>query len=399
MNAPIRKSAMTLLWLGAAISISEIAVGGLIAPLGLAQGAAAIVGGHLIGGGLLALGGYISYQRRTEAMDTVTWTLGGHGAALAALCNVVQLVGWTVIMIVQAGSALKGVMPEISFGLTAAILSALVLIWALIFRSPAGRLNDLMVVLLAGLCLTLFLEALGLDKTVADAASGSMSLTLAIELSIAMPVSWLPLIGDYTCRAGDKYTAAALPFLGYSLGSIAMYLLGLFIGVTSGKDIFAFIADSQYRLPACGVVALSTLTTAFLDLYSAAVSSQLIVKSRNVRTPILIIGLLSASIAVFFPVDSYSRILESFLINIGLVFVPIYTVLFLEFLIKKPECGRLYNWPNLFTVAAGMAAYYLFVSFEIWIPTLATILLVIGLYGLLTLRQARRPALTGGPAR
>jgi putative hydroxymethylpyrimidine transporter CytX len=331
-------------------------------------------------------------------MDTVTWDLGGHGGVLAALCNVIQLVGWTVIMIVQAGSALKGVMPELSFTLTVTVLSALVLIWALIFRSPAGRLNDLMVVLLASLCLALFLEALAVDKTAAGAAGGSMSLILAIELSIAMPVSWLPLIGDYTCRARDKYTAAALPFLGYSLGSIAMYLLGLFIGVTSGKDIFAFIADSQYRLPACGVVVLSTLTTAFLDLYSAAVSSQLIVKSQNIRTPILIIGLLSAAMAIFFPVEGYSLILENFLINIGLVFVPIYTVLFLEFLIKKPECGRLYNWPNLFTAAAGMAAYYLFNRFEIWVPTLGAILLVMGLYGLLAWWQARRPALSGGPA-
>ena len=63
-----------------------------------------------------------------------------------------------------------------------------------------------------------------------------------------MPVSWLPLVGDYSSEADGKICAAAMPFAGYFMGSVLMYIFGLYIGVTSGGDVFAFIAASRFRL-------------------------------------------------------------------------------------------------------------------------------------------------------
>lgn len=45
------------LWFGAAVSVAEILAGGLLAPLGVFNGIAAIVLGHLIGTTLLVMGG------------------------------------------------------------------------------------------------------------------------------------------------------------------------------------------------------------------------------------------------------------------------------------------------------------------------------------------------------
>ncbi|MDR2947463.1 MAG: permease, partial [Candidatus Adiutrix sp.] len=232
----MKKSAMFLLWLGASISISEIFTGGLLAPLGLAKGLAVIVFGHLIGCGLLAFGGYVSFSRQQNAMSCVAAALGPRGGALVALCNVLQLIGWTIIMIVQAGAALTSLMDGLSFSLAALILSALIMLWALIFGSPVGRLNDVAVVLLLALCLVFFGQVLAADAQPAD-LSRHISLPLAMELSITMPISWLPLIGDYSCRAGDKSTAVAWPFFGYFLGSVFMYSVGLLISLSTGRDI------------------------------------------------------------------------------------------------------------------------------------------------------------------
>ncbi|GHV66959.1 hydroxymethylpyrimidine permease [Spirochaetia bacterium] len=384
----MKKGTLLLLWLGAAISISEIFTGGLIAPLGLAKGLGAILIGHLIGTGLLTLGGYVSFCRKEAAMESVAFSLGSRGGALAAFCNVVQLTGWTVVMVVQAGSALTGFLPDIPFRLLALILSALVLVWALIFGSPAARINEAAVCLLAILCLVLFFEAASGGMS---AASGDMSMVLAIELSIAMPISWLPLAGDYARRAETKGAAVLMPFIGYFAGSVLMYGFGLFIGLSSGGngDIFSFITASRFRLAACFVVLLSTLTTAFLDLYSAAVSSGHLVKTKNERTPILIIGLIAVLISVFFPMEKYGLFLENFLLAIGSVFVPIYTILFIDFFLKRPRHEKPFRLPALGIALSGIIGYHLFNRFNIWIPTVMTILLVALLYTLVILLPVR----------
>ncbi|GHV43757.1 hydrogenase expression protein [Spirochaetia bacterium] len=375
----MKKHTIFLLWVGAAISISEIYTGGTMASLGYSRGIAAILMGHLIGTGLLAFGGYISFTRKENAMDSVAFSLGRGGGKLVALFNVVQLIGWTVIMVVQAGSAVVGALPEIPFQGAALVLSVLVLVWALIMGSPAARLNEIVVVLLAVLCAVLFIEARGKGASFAG-LSDTMTMTLGIELSIAMPISWLPLAGDYACKAESRAGAAAMPFVGYFIGSVLMYSFGLFIGISTGGDIFTFIAGSKLRFLACVVVLFSTLTTAFLDLYSAAVSSRQLVKTKTDRIPILAIGLFTILAAALFPVSRYEEFLINFLTAIGMVFVPVYSVLFLEFLFKRGRWARAFNPYALLVILAGMAGYRLFTQYEIWIPTVMSILLAGVLY-------------------
>ncbi|GHS88247.1 hydroxymethylpyrimidine permease [Synergistales bacterium] len=382
----MNKSTMFFLWLGASIAISEIFTGGLVASLGLVKGGAAIISGHLIGSALLALGGHVAFTRRENAMESVVWSFGRSGGALIALCNVVQLIGWTVVMIVQASSALVGVADSFSFGGSffafmpvAFVMSVLVCLWALIFGSRVEKLNNIAVVLVSALCVALFVEATG-RRGAAPNVSEIMSVSLAVELSIAMPVSWLPLIGDYSSRAADKAGASLVPFAAYFLGSTLMYLLGLFIAVRSGEDIFAFIASSRFPLTACGIILLSTLTTAFLDLYSAAVSSRAVIRVKNERFSILAIGVFSGLVSVLFPAERYGAFLEEFLTSIGMVFIPIYAILFLDFLLGKGKCSKRFHAPNLALAVVGMAGYWLLGRYEVWIPTLATIFGVSALY-------------------
>ncbi|MDR1863574.1 MAG: permease [Treponema sp.] len=392
----MKKHTMLLLWLGASISISEIYTGGLLAPLGFARGIAVILVGHLIGTGLLALGSRISFSRKENAMDSAAFSLGGIGGKLAALCNVVQLIGWTIVMVVQAGSAVTGVFPDFPFRAAALILSSLVLLWALILGSPAGRLNEIAVILLSALCVLLFAEAArkGLP---AGGLGAAMSVSLGIELSIAMPVSWLPLAGDYASKTDSPACATLMPFIGYFTGSVLMYGFGLFIALSSGGDIFAFIAGSSFRFAACAVVVLSTMTTAFLDLYSAAVSSRQFIRGGAERRPVLVIGLFALAVSVFFPVGKYEAFLTAFLSAIGMVFVPIYSVIFLDYLLKRKRFGKALHIPALAVIVIGMAAYRVFTRFEIWIPTVLTILTVWALY--LPFALPGRKAAPGGVRR
>ncbi|MDR0623332.1 MAG: cytosine permease [Treponema sp.] len=384
-----------LLWAGAAISISEIYTGGLLAPLGFGRALTAIILGHLIGTGLLALGGYVSFTRRRSAMDSAAFSLGRNGGRLAALCNVVQLTGWTVVMVVQAGSAVTALFPALPFAPAALVLGFLVLLWALIFGSPAQWINGAVVILLALLSGVLFWESAGRAAGPAVFSEG-LNFALALELSIAMPVSWLPLVGDYSYRAKDRFCASAVPFAGYFLGSVFMYGFGLFIALKTGGDFFALIAASRFRLIACAVVGFSTLTTAFLDLYSAAVSSTRItgriINAKNLKAPILVIGVCAGVLSAVFPVERYSGFLTKFLTAIGMVFIPVYGVIFIDFFIKRPEDKSPLgiNLPGSVAVLGGMAVYFLCTRHEAGIPTLLSIAAVAVLYIPAAIARAKR---------
>jgi purine-cytosine permease-like protein len=184
-----------------------------------------------------------------------------------------------------------------------------------------------------------------------------------------------------------------MPFAGYFAGSVLMYFLGLLIGLAGGGDVFTFIGGSRFRFAACAVVVLSTVTTAFLDLYSAAVSSERIVAGKNRRLPILAIGLFAVGVSTFFPVERYGDFLTAFLTAIGMVFVPVYSLLFMDFLTKKNGASGGFHWPNLAIAAAGMIGYWVFSRqdpwFPLWIPTLMSMALVSALYLLTTLIKRR----------
>ena len=97
-----------MIWCGAGISIAEILTGTYLAPLGMTRGIIAILLGHLIGCSLLFLSGIIGGRLRISAMESVKLSFGQHGALFFAALNVLQLVGWTGIMIYDGAIAANG---------------------------------------------------------------------------------------------------------------------------------------------------------------------------------------------------------------------------------------------------------------------------------------------------
>ena len=101
-----------LIWFGAGVSLAEIMTGTFLAPLGFSQGLLSIIIGHVIGCFLLFLAGCMGGKRRMSAMETVTLSFGSKGAFLFAMLNVLQLVGWTAIMIYDGALAANGALPS-----------------------------------------------------------------------------------------------------------------------------------------------------------------------------------------------------------------------------------------------------------------------------------------------
>src|SRR5512136_3315899 len=94
-----------LLWAGAAVSLAEIWAGGLLVPMGLGLGLGAILLGHFIGNTPLALGGVIGSRWGIPTMVSVRASFGLRGSYFAAALNVIQLIGWTAVMLIVCGGA------------------------------------------------------------------------------------------------------------------------------------------------------------------------------------------------------------------------------------------------------------------------------------------------------
>ena len=234
-----------LIWFGAAVSIAEILTGTYFAPLGFGRGLAAIVLGHIIGCAMLFAAGLIGGQARRSAMETVKMSFGQKGSLLFVVLNIVQLVGWTGIMIFDGALAANGVW-ALGNWLWCLVIGGLIVLWILIGIENLGKINT--VAMGALFVLTIILSFVIFGKGTMHAVSDdAMSFGAAVELSVAMPLSWLPLISDYTREAEKPVKATAASAIVYGLVSCWMSIrLAQFAQSTSILYVF-FIVNTPFN--------------------------------------------------------------------------------------------------------------------------------------------------------
>ncbi len=347
MNGPVdgnernlREWDFFLLWAGAAISLSEIWAGGLLASFGLLAGLGVILLGHLAGNTPMALGGLIGSRHGVPAIVGTRGALGNRGSMLPAVLNIVQLVGWTGVMLWiggQAAAGLAGGAESARWWIVA--LGVLTTLWALAGNRAWRTLQKIGVVLLLVLSVGMTALALwtyGWRGLVAAEAAPSMPFMLGLDLVIAMPISWMPLVSDYARYAAVPGRGIRGTWWGYFLVSSWMFAAGLVASVATGSGapetmLMQLMGEHRLWLPAVGIVLLSTATTTFLDIYSNAVSAQSLFPKLGTRPLVLLGGLAGTLIALFFDATKY----EGFLLFIGAAFCPLFGVVLADYFILK----------------------------------------------------------------
>jgi len=356
----ISTPAQGLIWFGAAVSIAEILTGTLLAPLGFRKGLAAILIGHVIGCVLLYLAGVIGARTEKSAMETVKISFGQKGALLFSVLNVLQLAGWTAVMILSGGEAAATAAPFFGVPLWECAIGALVLLWILIDFKHLQKLN--IVAMSALFLLTLVLSTIVFKGGGSFPSTEALSFGAAVELSAAMPLSWLPLISDYTRSSKDPGKAPAVSALVYFATSCWMYVIGMGAALYTGEsDIARIMAGVGLAAIALFIVVFSTVTTTFLDVWSAGVSSESISRNFREKPVAAVICVIGVLLAVFTPITR----MEGFLYLIGSVFAPMIAILIADFFIlKRDAAGRDFDWGNLVIWLAGFILYRLFLKMD-----------------------------------
>ena len=122
------------------------------------------------------------------------------------------------------------------------------------------------------------LDRVDLAALWAAPAAGGLSFWAAVDIVIAMPISWLPLVSDYSRFARRPAPAFWGTTLGYLVANVWFYTLGALILLTmrTSYDPKAFVeAIALLAGPVILLVLLADETDeAWADLYSCAVSIQ-----------------------------------------------------------------------------------------------------------------------------
>jgi purine-cytosine permease-like protein len=166
-------------------------------------------------------------------METVKMSFGQKGSLLFSSLNVLQLIGWTAVMIVSGAAAAGSIQSIGGDWVWSLVIGALIIVWLLIGLKNISKIN--IVAMGAVFILTIVMSTVIFRGHNAFVSDGSVSFGTAVELSAAMPLSWLPLISDYTRTAAKPKKATAISAIVYFIVSCWMYTIGMGAAVFTGK--------------------------------------------------------------------------------------------------------------------------------------------------------------------
>jgi putative hydroxymethylpyrimidine transporter CytX len=287
----------------------------------------------------MALGGIIGSEYGIMSMVSVRPSFGIRGSNLAAVLNIIQLIGWASIMLIIGGRAgamlgkpIGGILASNLFWIVAIGLGTL--LWAQMTGNPIWRIMQKLTVI--GLLLVILLMS-GVSVNefgsgVFEITSQDMPFMIGLDLVIAMPISWMPLAADYSRFSRRTAPAFWNTWLGYFLISSWMYALGLTATLVAGASdpgalILQLMGKIGLAVPALIMVVFSTITTGFPDVYSAACSTLNISQRFSSKSIVWAAGIISILVALVFPMEQF----ENFLFLIGAMFVPLFGVVLTDY--------------------------------------------------------------------
>jgi putative hydroxymethylpyrimidine transporter CytX len=197
-------------------------------------------------------------------------------------------------------------------------------------------------------------------------AGKDMSFFVALDLVIAMPISWMPLVSDYNRFAKTSRAAFVGTLVGFSITNIIFYLGGLLLGLGDVSSIIISIQAILFGFILL-VIVVDEVDNAFADIYSAAISSQSIFHNLNQRHLIIGFSIVSTILSIFISIEGY----EQFLLMIGALFIPLFGVLLTDYFVVKRgtyQNNMMYGdgntlikigYPAIVAWSVGAVLYYL----------------------------------------
>jgi nucleobase:cation symporter-1, NCS1 family len=368
------------LWFSLGVGLLVMQVGAYLIPaMGTQSALFAIVVGSVLGAALLAWVAQLGTNRGLSSSGLMQQTFGSNFAKLPVVLNIVQLLGWTAFELVVMRDGVTAMIAQAT-GIKAAWIPVLAtlgfggLLYVLasgsmlrLVRQFIGRFGLPLVILsLVWLSIQFVIQAQvapgGFSAFWNNTGKGGMSTIAAIDLVMAMPVSWLPLVADYSrygkLEGGSTFSRSAFKgtWLGYAIANIWCYGLGVLVVSTSapGADLVTTLLLAQFGLIALGLILIDELDNAYGDVHSGAVSLNHLDGKRDVAFWGKCMAAVAVVAAMFLPMHS----LEPFLLILSSIFVPLFGVIVAWLSFDGKETTTRVQWPLVAIWAIGVAVSY-----------------------------------------
>lgn len=380
-----------LIWFGAGVSIAEIITGTYLAPLGFKTGIIAIILGHIIGCVMLFLAGLIGGQTGKSSMETAAISFGKKGSSFFAVMNVLQLVGWTGIMIYDASLSAETIFSA-GAKLWALIIGALIIIWILVGMKTLEKINVVAMLSLFVLTIVLCVQIMKNAGAAVIGASDAITFGGAVELAVAMPLSWYPVISDYTRYAEKPFAATLVSTITYGLVSSWMFIIGMGAAIfTETSDVAQIMVKAGLGIAGLIIVVFSTVTTTFLDAFSAGVSSVSVYGKINEKHAAVAATVIGTVGACLINMDD----ITNFLYLIGSVFAPMIAVLIADYFILGHDSSSIQFDTGRFVIwIIGFVAYRLLMQVSTpvgnTLPDMVFTMIIAVIYGKVTMRNEEK---------
>ncbi|TWP36408.1 allantoin permease [Leekyejoonella antrihumi] len=298
------------------------------AQLGIPQAMLAIVVGTIIGTAAIAVAGLPGARTGQPAMVLLRGLFGGRLSYLPTGLNIVQLIGWGVFEIVIIATAVTTLtdVPRWPVIVVAGLLSIALSIYPLKWVKVLRRYVTAAVVI-AMIYLGIRLLADGLPH---HSGGGWSGFAISVDACIAVSVSWVPVVADYSRHSTSPRASVIGTFTGYAVTQICCYGLGLaFLIQVAGDTNKVFAAFLAVPLGALcfTIISVREVDQSFVDLYSATMSIQNIRPRWDRRIISVVLGVLITVLALSINIYGFA----GFLTLIGSVFVPLLAVMVVDY--------------------------------------------------------------------
>jgi putative hydroxymethylpyrimidine transporter CytX len=371
-----------ILWSSLGVGLLVLSAGSFLSDASFIDATLAIIIGSIGGSALLALAGKIGSDHGVTSLVSMRPSFGIRGSYLPAVLNVMQLVGWTtfeIMIMARAAELLAG--STIPYQAWAAVFGTVVALLAIagplaVARQWLAKFAVWIAYGTSAIIIVTLLMSPGAHDIVTSEGNG-MSFFTALDLVIAMPISWMPLVADYNRFAKKSRTAFWATLVGFALTNMMFYFGGVLLGTF---DVLAIIVAMQAIF--FGFLMLLLLVdeadNAFADVYSAAVSVQDIFSKMSQKHLVIGFTALSTILAMVVTIQNY----EVFLLLIGAIFVPLFGVVLTDYyLVKRQKYteSMMYGkkgigWPAVTAWAAGtLLSFTISPLSPIYVPSMPAI--------------------------
>lgn len=322
---------VSLLGFGGALAIAAPAG---FTHLSLAAALTAAVVGTLLGTVVLAASAVPGARTGAPAMVLLRGVFGARLSAVPTVLNITQCLGWSTFEMVVIADGARTVThqtgPRWAYVVGAGVLTTLLALRPLgVIRVLRRYVTAVMVLAVAYLAVQLLPRAQPVH--LATSWTGFWSGT---DAAVAVAVSWVPLVSDYSRHSRRPRDAFWGTFLGYGTTQIVCFGLGLVtLGLVADDPtrIFSTFLAVPLGAVAFAVLVVREVDQTFTTVYSTAVSAQNLRPLADRRVLAVAVGALSTGLALTLDIGRYA----SFLYLIGSVFVPLAAVLLIDYVISR----------------------------------------------------------------